>query len=253
MIKDLVKVGSQTAKDGFQNENDVIDKFNNWQDDDIAKEWLKAMNYNLNEIEYVKAHKIKGSFKADVQVQISVEIKLKKLLDVQNLQVKLVSNPNGFNQIDKRWVDKYVELWNIPSDITRILKHFTGEIPPYIKESKDERRMFINEFTKEEQNLIVDFIKINQSLIVSDILKGRGQFAAEWMLVILKVKQKEVRWALKPMNFCLNLFGNGEVEITKQGSIKIGKITIQRKGGDGGRKTAQILQFKINPCLLFGV
>jgi hypothetical protein len=250
-MNDLVKRGSKTAKDGFNNENDVIDKFNNWQNDDLAKEWLKAMSYNLNEIESVKANKIKGSFKADVQVQINVEIKLKKLLDVQNLQVKLVSNSAGFNQIDKRWVDKYVELWNIPNEITKILKHFTGELLPYIKDPKDERRMFMNEFTNDEQKLIVNFIKTNQSLIVSDILKGRGQFSAEWMLVILRVKEKEIKWALKPMNFCLNLFGNEDVKITKQGSINIGNITIQRKGGDGGRKTAQMLQFKINPCLIF--
>jgi len=252
-MNDLIKRGSKTAKDGFKNENDVVDKFNNWQNDDLAKEWLKAMNYNLNEIKYVKASKIKGSFKADIQVQINVEIKLKKLLDVQNLQVKLVSNPAGFNQIDKRWVDKYVELWNVPNEITKILKHFAGELLPYIKNPKDERRMFMNEFTNDEQKFVVDFIKANQSLIISDILKGRGQFSAEWMLVILKVKEKEEKWALKPMNFCLNLFGNGNVEITKQGSIKIGKITIQRKGGDGGRKTAQMLQFKINPCLIFDI
>ena len=251
MKKDLVQIGSQTAKDGFKNENDVVDKFNNWKDDNLAKEWLLAMNYNLNEIEYVKASKIKGSFKADVQVQINVEIKLKKLLDVQNLQVKLVSNPSGFNQIDKRWVDKYTELWEIRDDIVKILKHFTGEVQPYIPNPKDSRRMFMNEFAEKEQELILDFIKMNQSLIVSDILKGRGQFAAEWMLVILKIKEQEVKWALKPMNFCLNLFGNGKVEITKQGSIRIGNITIQRKGGDGGRRTAQMLQFKINPCLLF--
>jgi len=250
-MNDLARKGSQTAKDGFANENDVVSKFNNWQSDEFAKEWLKVMNYNINEIEYVNAHKIKGSFKADIQVQINVEIKLKKLLDVQNLQVKLVSNPSGFNQIDKRWVEKYVELWNIPNEITKILKHFTGELPPYIENPKDKRRMFMNELTEGEQKLVVDFIKANQSLIVSDILKGRGQFSAEWMLVILKVQDKEVKWALKPMNFCLNLFGNGEVEITKQGSIKIGNITIQRKGGDGGRNTAKMLQFKINPCLVF--
>ena len=127
-MNDLIKRGSKTAKDGFKNENDVVDKFNNWQNDDLAKEWLKAMNYNLNEIKYVKASKIKGSFKADIQVQINVEIKLKKLLDVQNLQVKLVSNPAGFNQIDKRWVDKYVELWNVPNEITKILKHFDSVV-----------------------------------------------------------------------------------------------------------------------------
>ena len=35
------------------------------------------------------------------------------------------------------------------------------------------------------------------------------------------------------------------------GSLKVGKITMQRKGGDAGRESAKMLQFKINPCLLF--
>lgn len=48
----------------------------------------------------------------------------------------------------------------------------------------------------------------------------------------------------------MNLFGSGEVEITKQGNLKIGKIGMQRKGGDGGRKSSQMLQFKINPVEL---
>ena len=183
--KDLFELGSQIAKNGFKNEINVIEKFNNWHDNKLGQEWLKAMNYNLDEIEFVKANKIQGNFKSDIQVQISVEIKLKKLLDVQNLQVKLVSNPSGFNQINKRWTDKYVELWNIPNDVAIMLKHFTGEIKPYIANTKDSRRIFMNEFTQNEQKLIIDFIRINQSLIVSDILKGRGQFAAEWMLVII--------------------------------------------------------------------
>ncbi len=57
------------------------------------------MNYDLDEIEFVKAIKLSG-YKTDVQVQIT--IKLKKAIDVENLQVKLVSNNRGFNQIDKR-------------------------------------------------------------------------------------------------------------------------------------------------------
>jgi hypothetical protein len=250
-MDNLVKKGSKTAKDGFKNEDEVINRFNNWKNDSLARDWLKEMNYDLNQIEYVKAFKIKGSFKADIQVQINIEIKLKKLFDVQNLQVKLASNFVGFNQIDKRWVDKYVELWNISSEVATILKYFTGELMPYVENSKDARRMFMNEFTEYEQGIVIDFIKANQSLIVSDILKGRGKFSAEWMLVILKLKTGEIIWSLKPMNFCLNLFGNGEVKITKQGSIKIGNITMQRKGGDAGRKTAQMLQFKANICLLF--
>ena len=34
------------------------------------------------------------------------------------------------------------------------------------------------------------------------------------------------------------------------GNLKIGRVTMQRKGGDGGRETAKMLQFKINPALL---
>ena len=102
--------GSEIAKNGFQNEDDVVFIFNHWKESFIAKEWLLAMDYDLKEIEFVKAEKIKGSYKADIQVKISITIKLKKLEDIQNLQVKLVSNSQGFNQIDKRWVKNYKEL-----------------------------------------------------------------------------------------------------------------------------------------------
>ena len=52
-MKDLASLGSQTAKNGFQNERDVVDAFNNWQNDVMAQEWLKAISYNLITIEYV--------------------------------------------------------------------------------------------------------------------------------------------------------------------------------------------------------
>ncbi len=245
--------GSKTAKDGFKNEGFVVDCFNDWKGNKLAKEWLIAMSYNLDEIEYVKANKVKGSFKADVQVEINITIKLKNLSDIQNLQVKLVSNPKGFNQIDKRWLKSYQELWNIPEDIMQLFKYFTGETPPYIDNPKDKRRMFANEFIEEDQSKFLTFINKNKTLIISDILKGRGKLAAEWMLVILKIKDEELEWALKPINFVLNHFGNGDIKITPRGSFKIGNITIQRKGGDNGRKTANMLQFKINPSELLEV
>lgn len=241
--------GSQTAKNGFKNEDDIVDKFNNWNQDDDAKKWLLIMQYNLEEIEYVKAVKLSGQ-KTDVQAQVT--IKLKEAIDVQNLQVKLVSNEKGFNQIDKRWVDKYVELWQIPVPIVSIFKRYSGELPPTIENPKDKRRMFANEFTTAEQESILTWLNQNKSLIVSDILKGRGQFSAEWMLVAQKVKLNS-RWVLKPMNFCLNYFGNGEIVITTQGNFRIAKIGMQRKGGDGGRPTANMLQFKINPAELFDI
>ncbi|EAL7972634.1 type II restriction endonuclease [Campylobacter jejuni] len=245
-----VELGSNTAKNGFKNENFVVNTFNNWQNDTLAQSWLKAMNYNINDIQNVKAQKIKGSFKADVQVVILVQIKLQNLQDVQNIQVKLVSNPQGFNQVDKRWLKNYNELWNFPSELLEILQYFTGEKSPKIKNPKDKRRMFLTEFTKEEQEQVINFFIKNQALIVNDILKGRGQFASKWFLVILKIEKQDLKWLLKPINEVINFY-SGEVLITDRGSLKIGKITMQRKGGDNGRISANMLQFKINPCELF--
>lgn len=248
-LDEKVKLGSETAKNGFRNEEDIIIKFNNWEQDTDAQNWLQVMKYNLDEIEYVKAVKIKGSYKTDVQVQVS--IKLKEAIDCENLSIKLVSNPSGFNQIDKRWVDKYVELWNIPENIVKLLKLFTGELEPYKKDLRDERRMFLDEMSDEEQNLILSFFRENKILVISDILKGRDKFTADWMLVILKKDSSSYEWALKDINTVMNIYGKDEVEVTSRGSLKIGSITMQRKGGDGGRDSAKMLQFKINPCLLF--
>jgi len=242
--------GSETAKGGFRNENEVIEKFNNWEEDEVAQDWLIAMNYEIKEIEFVKAVKIGGNYKTDVQIQVN--IKLKEAIDCENLSVKLVSNPQGFNQIDKREIDKYVKMWNIPKDIETILRLFTGKNEPKNKNKlKDSRRMLLTEMSQGDQDKILSFFNRNKILIVSDILKGRNKFAADWMLVILKKDSKSYEWALKDINIVMNIFGKGDIRITKQGSMKIGEIGMQRKGGDGGRESAKMLQFKINPCLLF--
>ncbi len=206
------------------------------------------MKYKLDEIEYVEAIKIPSLYKTDVQVQVS--IKLKQAIDVENLQVKLASNLQGFNQIDKREVDKYAQMWNIPGNIISILKRYTGKEVPNIKNPIDKRRMYAHEFSKTEQRNILKWLKDNQTLIIADLLKGRDKFAAEWMLVAQKI-DKSARWILKPMNYCMIFFGNGDVVITPRGNFKIGRITMQRKGGDGGRESAKMLQFKINPAELF--
>ena len=245
--KDLIKLGSATAKGGFRNEDDIVRKFNDWKKDEDAQKWLAIMGYPIKEIEKVEAIKLHG-YKTDVQVQIIIY--LKKAIAAENLSIKLVSNSQGFNQIDKRWVDKYVEMWEIPADITKILKIFTGEISPTKSGLRDKRRTFLSEMSEGDQKKIIDYFTKNKILVVSDILKGRGKFSAGWMLVAL-VANGESSWVLKSINHAMNIFADGPVRITNQGSLKIGKITMQRKGGDAGRDSAKMLQFKINPVELF--
>jgi len=238
-------LGSQTARGGFANEKDIANKFNSWETDEDAQKWLIIMNYEIDNIESVVATVLHG-FKSDVNIQIS--IKFKHALNIENLQVKLVSNFRGFNQIDKRPIEKYntVLNWKIPENVLNTLKRFTGEILPNIPNPRDKRRMFIDEFSQKEQNELFNFIIKNKALIVNDILRGRGEFAAEWIIVAQKVNSN-ARWVLKNINEVINFF-NGDVSISPKGSIKIGKILIQRKGGTPDPTS---LQFKINPAELF--
>lgn len=236
--------GSQTAKDGFKNEDAIRDKFNSWNNDSEAKDWLTIMGYKLNEIESVNAYKPHG-YKADVEVKIVS----KGTPKIEGISIKLVSSPKGFNQIDKRWLATYVKMWKIPKDVEEPLKLFLGEIPPN-KPSRENNRMFLNELDKDSQTKILDFFTQNKQEIVSDLLKGDGEFSASWMMVAQKGTLGN-RWKLVSIEDAIKHFSIGTVEITKQGSLKIGKITMQRKGGDGGRETAKQLQFKMNPAELF--
>jgi hypothetical protein len=46
-------------------------------------------------------------------------------------------------------------MWNIPVDISAILKRYIGEIKPNVLNPKDKRRMFASEFSEKEQSDIL--------------------------------------------------------------------------------------------------
>lgn len=248
----MAMTGSQIAKGGFENEQSVVDKFNNWRTDSDAQEWLKIMMYNLYEVEHVHAEKIgQRGYKSDVNVGIRIFVKKKHLETVENIQVKLVSSKDrGFNQVEKRKVEQYIDNWHIPPKVVELLKLYDGELPPR-PNSKNPKRMFVNEFTLKEQDLLRRFFQKNLIMIISDVIRGRGRFAAEWSLIIQNY-EGAYNWKLIAVNEAISIYAdNCKVEFTQHGNIRLGKITLQRKGGDNGADTANMLQFKANPLDLF--
>lgn len=248
----MAMTGSEIAKGGFANEQKVADKFNDWKNDDDAQQWLRIMMYNLDEIEYVHAEKIghKG-YKSDINVVIRIYIKKKQLETVENIQVKLVSSKDkGYNQVEKRKVEHYVQDWHIPPKVETLLKLYDGELPPR-PSSRNPKRMFVDEFTLEEQELLRKFFQKNLIMIISDVIRGRGRFAAEWSLIIQNYEDT-YNWKLIAVNEAISIYaGDCQVTFTKHGNIRLGTITLQRKGGDSGADTANMLQFKANPLILF--
>ena len=239
-----VELGSKTAKGGFRNEDEIRDKFNQWTTDTEARAWLVAMRHDLAEIEKVTASKPHGE-KADVEVTV----KTKAGETIDRISIKLVSSPNGFNQIDKRWLATYAKMWNMPPDVVAALKLYVGETPPRAQ-CRDSRRMYLDELDAKTQSAVVTFFTAHKEEIVSDLLAGDGDHAASWIMVTFKATA-EPRWVIRSSSDAIEHFASGDVQITKAGNLKIGHITMQRKGGDNGRPTANMLQFKINPVELF--
>lgn len=147
-------------------------------------------------------------------------------------------------------------MWNFDDEIVFWLKLFTGELTPQkhleeigIKNFRDERRLFLNEMLDMIQKKIVEFFERSRIMIISDIIKGRGGLSANWMLVTKFNKGNETTiWTLKEINVVMNFFGSGKVCISPRGSLYIGKVTMQRKGGTPDPTK---IQFKIKPCQLF--
>lgn len=270
-----VQRGSQTAKGGFQNEDEIRNKFNEWQKDSDARGWLETMGYTLGDIVSVAATKPHGE-KADVEVRVKTGTAER----VEGISIKLVSNPNGFNQIDKRWLKTYAKMWQMPANVHEALSLFVGEKQPE-KPGKDPKRLFLNEMDEKTQKAVLVFFETHREQIVSDLFAGDGDHAAGWIMVTLKNQPESLdaeavtktpttagskspkssessksiatksSWVLCSTRDAADFFGEGKVQITPAGSLKIGRITMQRKGGDNGRETANQLQFKVNPVDLF--
>ncbi len=272
---DKREVGSKTAKGGFANEISICKKFNSWKKDNDAREWLKIMGYPIDKLSSVKAIQVPtrikktalGEFEIDekeyeglmkfkkADAQIRIIIKIGNILKIENLSLKKANSDADYNQIDKRSVDAYQEIWGFDDETALWLKLFTGELNPrsYSKLGKitlrDKRRLFIDEMPEEIQVKIIDFFKRNRIMVVSDILKGRGGLSANWMLVTRYNRNEDTTtWIMKDINTAMNFFGGGDIVVSPKGSFYIGRITAQRKGGTPDPTK---LQFKIKPCNLF--
>lgn len=259
------EIGSRTAKGGFKNEKEVANKFNNWKEDEDAQFWLQSMEYLLHEIDSVSAEPLGGQYKADVIVQVT---KKDKSITKERISCKK-QNKQGYNHIERRTVDFYTDQFGF-CDITRVgLKKFCGEagFSPQelfengkISQTKYQQlqdtpltrkkppkegaggRFFIEELTTEERMAILEEFTSKLDEILSFILKGEGEFGADWMLITMKPND-ELLFYLEPIEHAIERAKEGGVRQSrrKKSSFKIGTITVQRKGGTGG---ATNLQFK---------
>jgi hypothetical protein len=274
MVVEALGIGGAIVKAGRDCEDEVITKILNWQRDSESHDWLKKMS-KAGIIEKVKCYDQVGtrlmlrehgieddpSFaKADATAWIKKD-GLKERhgygISIKRVSIKVKEGKDepklfkGFNQLDRGYVERYEKAWSIPEKIANNLRLFTGEIKHHYTNTREHRRLFLDEMSQAGRDGIINWFYENRYLVVRDILMGRGARASDYLLVGFFIEGKndlvEQIYNLKCMKEAVSYYGDGDIGITEDGSLKIGNIAMQRKGGDGGKKTANQLQFKFDP------
>lgn len=128
----------------------------------------KTLDLGISAQKYEETIKYK---KADIQVRLSIIID--DVLHQENLSLKKANKSAGFNQVDKRSVRKYKEMWNFDNQIEYWLQAFTGEILPQeiftgekLKNIRDHRRLFLTEIPNNFTTKIINFFTQNKLFVV---------------------------------------------------------------------------------------
>ncbi|MFP3203751.1 MAG: hypothetical protein RXR43_16560 [Sulfolobus sp.] len=222
--------GSKEAKQGIEAERELIEYFSN------SKDVLVSCAQKLS-------IKIPNSFVVIKPVnRIKCDLMIKGEFTIC-ISVKTVTDAS-FHQLDRRWLDVWKTVLNMPEDIYKIL------LDSILRKAKDPKAVFI---LPKDRDKISKFIKDNLSIILKEIF-----IRDEEDLRILAIWDKrDDILCMFNIQDVISFFIKQPISFSDEGIIKIGKyITIQRKGGNGSRiKKPKIdpthpgnqLQFKFKP------
>jgi len=234
------EVHSASAKRGFKAEKLLIERINAHSVDTawVVEEAIGQVGYGE-----IIAQKPGSKEKPDI-------ILLEQEIVRAGISIKTFGTGRGSNQVFRTPVAQYELEWDVPHDVAALIRNFVG-----IGESLS--RVFFNQVDDNEANAVTNFFTQVQPHVVSSILAGKASAAlrADWiMLHEAKDNKWQERvgdrdfWKMYPMAKVIDICCSETPAITAQGGLRLGLgLTMQRKGGDGGKYSANDLQFKMSP------
>ncbi len=242
----LSSVQSEAAHRGLDAEQALIERINNRDPDCV---WIVEECCDTEGYGNFKAKKPGNREKPDVLIYDDPS----DILAMKGISMKTYKPEVSFSQANRGSLETYVEELGMSYGVAETLRAFV------VKNHQGERTM-LNEAPISAQDELLRFFQLYQRQIISHVLRGKakGVLKADWLLLheakdadwINKVGQREL-WHLYPMSQVIDCCCSESPAITKAGNLTLGLgLTLQRKGGDGGAKTANDLQFKLNPKMI---
>ncbi len=234
-VKLLSYTNSQTAKNGYKEEELVCKDINN----KLIKEAFTPMlgdNYN-------ECNRITGNHKCDIQSD-------NKILKGQVKKYK----KGQFQQLDRHWISRLIN--NIPelNEVSQILKDlFEYPLLPngtYVDKSKHIKKLCTSNYSQKILDNLLDLLNKFKRQILEYAFYGLSlEIQPEYLFgveyentkrnKILVFKIEDVIKYLEKLNFKIS---------PRKTAILLGDnstISLQRKGGDAGKKSSNQLQIKL--------
>lgn len=150
----------------------------------------------------------------------------------------------AFNQIKRCSLDKFQDEFGVDEEVIAVLKKYTAK----------KKKLLPENYSAKELNCLLKFLNRMQQALLSSAFAGQdNRPKANWLLLHQWTPPnwrlnigKKTSSSLVSMTKILTKLQGVEVTYSKRGTITFGAgVTLQRKGGDNGKKSANDLQFKL--------
>jgi len=211
--------GSKTAKDGFKNEQVIASLLGSVSPEaQQLKAAIGITGETLTELVHGK--------KSDIWI----------VSDLLSFGIQTKKADANFNHVARYKVDKYGEVLGMPDDVVETLKMFCGDI----KVDPDKKRLFMKDISKERVDNVLEYLSNNKRKLLEFVFYGEDPDTAPKYYIVTY----QDKYHVFNTSDVVDYYMQSEPEVSPRSSLKIGGLTIQRKGGQGSPND---LQIKIKP------
>lgn len=228
--------GEKEARIGLDSEQDIINRINFDEEfHNVIKECLTKLGFNVKG----RLRARKDDIKTDIFIQINEQEEI-------GVSIKS-STKTSFHQLDRRRLEGWKNLLNMPDDVFGTIKEAILRI------ARNSRAKFILE---KDRDKIKEFFASHLSEVINEIFR-RGEERLKLLIINDERKRRIYIFSMDDIIKFLIENTTDNICFTEKGIIKLGEfVTIQRKGGDGKHITipkidwnhpGNQLQFKFSP------
>ena len=231
-------IGSRTAKGGFNEEDFLVKKLN--EDDNLRNRLSEFIDKNLNN----DAKKIKGNYKSDIQISN---------INIQHKKTKL----GQFGQLDRHYLDDLIkhipELKTSETILRNLFELPIDEKTKLCDKTKNVKKLDNSNYSKDELDNLLNNIEDNKRKIIEYAFYGtKNAYIPELFSLSIFLNNERKKLIFFKLENIIDYLMKFKPQISKNKTvINISDgLTIQRKGGDNGKKEANNFQIKFIPTKL---